>query len=104
MLDVPPPSTGHVPVSPRTRSPPVLIGPVAKVVSTFPAGTRPVGDFVPAQTSGGGQLINQHISLCRDIIIRSRDRPSPHVRGQTRPLLHDEGVRRQVVNARLNHG
>ena len=99
VLDVPPPHAADVRVGARADAPPVAAGPVEQVVPAA-AGlvARPVGDLVPLE-AGRGRAARRP---ARYLSARSswsgrRQLAAAHPPGQRGALLHDQGVRRDVV-------
>ena len=99
VLDVPPPHAADVGVGARPDAPPVRPGPVAEVVAAAcaPRRARPVGDLVPLEAGGGEEVVGGGVLVRQVVLVRHRQLTALHPPGECGAVLHDQGVRRDVV-------
>src|SRR5690606_19846149 len=105
MPHVPPADPADVAVCPGTEPPPVVTAPVAQVVPAamcFAAG--PVADLVRSQPGPGEQVLGQQVLVGQVVVVRQRQFTAPDPGGEPGALLHDQGVRADVVGFGAQRG
>ncbi len=105
MFDVPPPHAADVAVRAGADAPPVAAGPVEQVVPASP-GRRggPVRDLVPAEPGGRQRRLRGQVAVRGHVVGRLRQLAAADPGGQPGAVLHDQGVRADVVDTGVDRG
>ena len=72
------------------ESPPVVAAPVAEVVLTLPARTRPVGDLVPGESVLHQHLVGEVVLGSSEVRIRCRNLATPDLPLQGGAAFHPQ--------------
>src|SRR5699024_6323398 len=93
MLDVPPAGTADVTVRARADPPPVATGPIQIVVSAAALRTTcPVRHLVGGVSRGCEGVVGHEVAVGHGVLVGFGEFTTANPGGQTRTLLHDEGV------------